>query len=680
MTAAARQQSCATFGVVYKSLGQKRKALEYYVQALPIAREVGDRGAEASTLNNIGAACWSLGQQPKALDFYAQALAIRRAAGDRRGEATTLGAIGVVYDALALPQKALDYYAQALPIRREVGDRDGEARTLYNIGRVLRTLDSNRLAILPLKMSVNVYQSLRGDADPMGAGARRTYAEQSGWTYGELATCLSSDGRAPEAEQFLALSKTDARTATSVEAPYTEFEARWRSEFEARTVQLIDLAGKNPPRRALKAPTPAQADELKKLEAAKDGAEADFRRDFDRAIEESRQLDPAKNSVAETAASKSIAAALAELPPKTAIVYGLPDKDAVHLIVERRGRREVVRVPAPGFESIVTGFRAVLQHPDLDPRPLGKQLYGVLVKPIERVLDHHGVTAWYLAGSLRGIPIGALFDGNAYLTEKYPSASFSPAFVPVLAKLPSHRTGAVVAGVTAESRLPDPINGVPVSFAKLAAVREETSAAASSLGVKPMLDGHFTAKTLISSIKNHPEVIHLASHFRYVPGDDRRSFLLTGGNGAWTVDAIKSLPSNALNGVDLVTLSACATGEGESATGQESESFAAWMQRKGAGAVLSTLWPVADASTALLMGEFYRLRRAHPEWTKIEDLRQAQLGMLHGRLVGKGYEQTRSELGKQSASKLNAPPWPANLPKYAHPYYWAPFVLTGNWQ
>jgi CHAT domain-containing protein/tetratricopeptide (TPR) repeat protein len=673
----------SNIGAVYNTLNQQRKALDYLRQALPIRREVGDRLGEASTLNNIGRAYYGVFEQHKALDYYEQALAIEQDVGDHYDEARTLSSLGSVYYDLGQPQKMLDYYARAIPIAREVGDREQEAGTLGVIGGVLRSIGLSRLAALQLKQSVAAVQSLGGEVARMGPGARRTYAEQSGATYLALAICLASDGRAAEVEQFLALSKTDAGPKATGDTPFTDFEARWRAQFEMRTAAIADLGRRISELRVAKTLTPAQADELKKLVTAKDAAQTEFRGSFDRAIEESKHVDQAKNIVTKTIASTSIEAALAKLPLGTAIVYALPDKDTVHLIVERLDHRDIFTAHAMGLESTVTAFRQVLQRPDLDPRPLGKELYDVLFKPIEKMLDPHAVAAWFLAGSLRTIPVGALYDGKSYVIETHQSALFSPAFVPELAKPPSHRSGAIVAGVTVKSSPPDPINGVPVSFPKLDSVREETNAAAKTVGTKPMLDGDFTTKTLVSSLKKHPGVIHLASHFRYVPGDDRRSFLLTGGNGAWTVDSIKSLPDNALRGVDLVTLSACATGEGESATGEEAESFAAWMQRKGAGAVLSTLWPIADRSTALLFSEFYRLRQAHPNWTKIEALRQAQLEMLRGaigRQASSTALKTRSDLGKRSASKLKAPPWPANLPKYAHPYYWAPFVLTGNWQ
>jgi tetratricopeptide (TPR) repeat protein len=63
-------------------------------QALAIFRAVGDRGSEATLLNNIGGVYSDLGEKQKALEYYTQALALRRAVGDRAGEATTLNNIG----------------------------------------------------------------------------------------------------------------------------------------------------------------------------------------------------------------------------------------------------------------------------------------------------------------------------------------------------------------------------------------------------------------------------------------------------------------------------------------------------------------------------------------------------------------------------------------------------------
>jgi tetratricopeptide (TPR) repeat protein len=101
---------------VYRATGQPSQALAYLEQALPIQREVGDRGGEAATLANIGVVYNATGQPGQALAYYEQALPIQREVGDRGGEATTLANLGVVYNATGQPSKALEYYEQALPL------------------------------------------------------------------------------------------------------------------------------------------------------------------------------------------------------------------------------------------------------------------------------------------------------------------------------------------------------------------------------------------------------------------------------------------------------------------------------------------------------------------------------------------------------------------------------------
>ena len=66
---------------MYHGLGEPQRALEYYGQALPIRREVGDRAGEAATLNNIGAVYDGLGEPQRALEYYGQALPITAGGG-----------------------------------------------------------------------------------------------------------------------------------------------------------------------------------------------------------------------------------------------------------------------------------------------------------------------------------------------------------------------------------------------------------------------------------------------------------------------------------------------------------------------------------------------------------------------------------------------------------------------
>ena len=93
-----------------------KAAITRYEEALQLYRNIGDRGSEGSTLNNVGFVYQSLGENQKALEYYNQALPVLREAGDRSGEARTLSNIGLIHSNLGDMQKALDVIANERPI------------------------------------------------------------------------------------------------------------------------------------------------------------------------------------------------------------------------------------------------------------------------------------------------------------------------------------------------------------------------------------------------------------------------------------------------------------------------------------------------------------------------------------------------------------------------------------
>ena len=141
---------------MYSSLSNKKKALAFYNQALPLQRDVGDRAGHATTLSNIGSVYWKLGDKKKALAFYNQALPLHRDVGDRAGQATTLSNIGIVYADLGDKKKALAFYNQALPLQRDVGDDWGLNVTLYNQAKALFFLERDQEGFAALREAVHV--------------------------------------------------------------------------------------------------------------------------------------------------------------------------------------------------------------------------------------------------------------------------------------------------------------------------------------------------------------------------------------------------------------------------------------------------------------------------------------------------------------------------------------------
>ncbi len=158
-----------------------------------------------------------------------------------------------------------------------------------------------------------------------------------------------------------------------------------------------------------------------------------------------------------------------------------------------------------------------------------------------------------------------------------------------------------------------------------------------------LLDEQFTSERLRSTLLEGYPLVHLASHFVFRPGSLDRSFLLLGDGGRLTLEQIKqgALP---LQGVRLLSLSACSTALGEDASGRELESFGTLARRLGAREVMASLWQVPDLATAALMRAFYGGRRRQPDSAAALALAQRSLG--------------------------RPGPW-------AHPFYWASFVLLG---
>jgi CHAT domain-containing protein len=175
-------------------------------------------------------------------------------------------------------------------------------------------------------------------------------------------------------------------------------------------------------------------------------------------------------------------------------------------------------------------------------------------------------------------------------------------------------------------------------------------------------------------------VVHIASHFVFKPGDDSQSYLLLAGKDHdnvgyhLTVADFRDNRNLVLRHTDLLTLSACETGmSGSASNGREVDGLGTTAQMKGARAVISTLWNVNDASTGQLMSDFYkRWANGAGKVTKVEALRQAQLDLLEGKVTLQSGSSGRGFSSARAGHDVPA--------GYAHPYYWAPFVLMGNWR
>ena len=296
-----------------------------------------------------------------------------------------------------------------------------------------------------------------------------------------------------------------------------------------------------------------------------------------------------------------------------------------------------------------------------------------------------------LDGRLRYVPFAALNDGRHWLAERWPIV-YHTAASERRTELTSSEWRIAGLGVSEARKGFDPLPAVVAEIDGI--VREGARDHAGVLPGHALLNGAFSQSAFRQQAADADNrILHIASHFGLRPGNDAQSSLLLGtvkANGDPDTLSLRALresdPPLDLRHLDLVTLSACDTAMGGADdTGAEIEGMGAIIQGQGARGVLASLWPVADTSTGRLMQTFYRLRAEHPEQTKAQDLQLAQLALLHGTLDGAGPAggcvPSRRPVNLGINGKPDTPPPPAGDPacRWSHPYYWAPFILMGNW-
>ncbi len=144
-------------------------ALHLYNQAMEIYRASGDRGDQASTLNNIGAAFQGQGDLTAAESKYRDAIEIYNAIGAKGLAANTLSNLGAQLQGQRNLDGAEKLYEQSLDMLREVNDKSHEATVLINMGEILH--DKGNLAGAATK-----YQQVLQMYDELGDKSGSAYA------------------------------------------------------------------------------------------------------------------------------------------------------------------------------------------------------------------------------------------------------------------------------------------------------------------------------------------------------------------------------------------------------------------------------------------------------------------------------------------------------------------------
>jgi len=706
---------------LFASTGDYMSALINYERSLEYFKDSNDVSNQAYTLSNIGYAYSNLGNRQKAFEMWQQALGMFQKLGDRSGEASTLSNLGNYYANAGDNQKSLEHYTRSLPLRRAVRDREGEAVTLSDLMEFSAVLDKNlRLAVFYGKQAVNLSQELRGNTQGFANESQRQFLKSKEQVYRLLAELLFQQGRTSEAQQVLNAFKDqqvfdfDRAAKQPTKLALTPREADFSGRYLKQSERVGTIGGQlnDVRRQAGNSPSAEQSAQIINLEAQLKTASDDFSAVLTQAKTEFSQPPNEKDKIGEVFDTIQMQTTLRELSTQTGqkavAVYQFVGQENFRAIVITPDKITDISTPikADALNEKALKLWALLQSDKYDTTVLSKQIYDAVFAPVEANLPKDTTTImWAMDSNLSYVPMAALFDGNKFLAERYNHVVFTRAdkermtrsVSPVWTGLGFGSSKAATVDVLGDKIS---FNALPGVSEELAAIFKNSKGGIISGDVLP--DAKFSRKSFLDALKQKRPLVHIASHFSFRAGDESRSFLLLGDGTAFTLEEMKQ-EKDLFQGVELLTLSACNTAAQQSGNGREIDGFAELAQRLGAGAVMATLWQVSDASTPWLMRDFYATRQSKAGMTKAEALRQAQLALLKGTAQTKPLPNTE----KGASSKIQIEIMPTGTkrddnktrtgivkivetdaplykkegkPPFAHPYYWSPFVLIGNWR
>jgi CHAT domain-containing protein/tetratricopeptide (TPR) repeat protein len=701
-------------GAVYQSLGEMQKALEKFNEALLIQREVGDRRAEAIILGHIGRAYRSSGEIQKALEKFNEALPIIRAVGDRRAEATALTEIGAVYLSLGELPKALEKLNEALPIRRAVGDRYGEASTLLMIAQAEQKRGNLTLARQTIGQATDIIESLRTDISSQQLRASYFASRQEFYqsyidilmeqhkqnpaaAFDAAAFAVSERARARSLLELLTESRVDIRQGVDVSL----------LERERSLQQLLNAKAAVQARLLNRKHTPEQADA-----AAKEIAS--ITSEYDEVRAQIRSRSPRYAALTQPQPLNLAEIQQQVLDEDTLLLeYALGENRSYLWLVSRRSIDAYELPPRAEIETAtrrVYELLAVRPKRGTPPDPqwikqaqaLSRMLLGPIVPRLgsKRLVVVTPGTLSYLPFAALPVPADEKQSAAGYqpLAARHeivnlPSASVlsvirremsgrqratqsiavlaDPVFEANDPRLDSAKNNNVPAKTqdapsssaevnTEESELTRAVRTMNFSnartgFTRLVFSRQEADSifalVSSGTGLKAT-DFNASRALVLSGQLNRYRILHFATHgllnsehpelsglvFSLVDREGRPQ------DGFLRLHEVYNFQLNA----DLIVLSACETGLGKEIKGEGLIGLTRGFMYSGVPRVVASLWNVDDLATAELMKLFYRglLKDGLPAAAA---LRAAQI-----------------EMSKQK--------------RWASPYFWAGFVLQGEWK
>ena len=327
--------------------------------------------------------------------------------------------------------------------------------------------------------------------------------------------------------------------------------------------------------------------------------------------------------------------------PGVAVLYPISLPDRLELLVSfgQEQRQFTIPVPETALRTEVQRFRELLEKRTTNEYLVpARQLYDQIIRPLDPLLAARGIDTLVIVPDsvLRVIPFAALHDGRNFLIERYATA-IAPSMHLIDPKpLAAGPRVALILGISQSVQ----------GFGDLPNVVREVSEVHDVAGGKELVNDAFTEASFKGELKTVPyNIVHIASHGQF--GADPKHTFLVAYDGKLSMDELESgikYSEHREKALELLVLSACetATGDDRAALG-----LAGVALKAGARSALASLWHVSSKATGKLVVDFYRALQS-PGQSKAHALQAAQ---------------------RKAASSQ----------RYAHPAYWAPFLLIGNW-
>ncbi|MBE9098235.1 tetratricopeptide repeat protein [filamentous cyanobacterium LEGE 07170] len=721
-------QSLNNLAVLYQDQGNYGAAEPLYQRALSIYETVlGDtHPGVAQSLNNLAGLYQDQGNYAAAEPLYQRSLTIRETVlGETHPDvATSLNNLAGLYQEQGNYVAAEPLYQRSLTILETVlGETHPNVATSLNNLAGLYQEQGNYREALPLFERAAESQETQLELTLTVTSEARRWAylaTLSGETNGLISLALQETAEAAP----LALTTLLRRKGRVLDVTADSF-ATLRQQLTPENQALLDELQAIETQRAnlvFGEPIEGQAEQLATLETRAEELQntlarrsAEFRAETQPVtLEAVQQQIPADGALVELVRYQPFGAVGA--PQER---WGEP-RYAAYVLFRDGTIRSVDLGDAAALDAQVFAFRDALRNPRSNIQPLARELDAMLMQPIRELTGEATHLLMSPDGALNLIPFSALMDeSNTYLAERYTftyltsgrdllrlQRETAPGQGPVLVANPDY--GAIPpsppyqggnqaqrppyqGGFRGISNQRSSDFGSLNTFAPLPGTEEEAAAIAPLLSNPLVLDGADATEEALKQV-DRPSILHIATHGFFLQDQDclavpntrsgREAFvdiistddvdcvptprnvenpLLRSGlvfagvnqrdqfpdgseDGVLTAQEVAQMN---LRGTQLVVLSACETGLGNVVNGGGVYGLRRAFVLAGAESQLMSLWKVDDFGTSELMQGYYeRITRG---MGRSEALREVQRELL-------------------------------DTGAYQHPYYWAGFIFSGNWQ